>query len=55
MNLNRITQKSQEAFTEAQSKAVTYGHLEVDCEHLLWALVDQSDGLVSHARAWGAA
>jgi ATP-dependent Clp protease ATP-binding subunit ClpB len=46
MNLNRLTQKSQEAFTEAQSKAVTYGHIEVDCEHLLWALLDQPEGLV---------
>jgi ATP-dependent Clp protease ATP-binding subunit ClpB len=47
MNLNRLTQKSQEAFSEAQSKAVAYGHIEVDCEHLLWALLDQPDGLVS--------
>ncbi|NVN90094.1 MAG: type VI secretion system ATPase TssH, partial [Desulfuromonadales bacterium] len=46
MDLNRLTQKSQEALAEAQSKAVTYGHVEVDGEHLLWALLDQSDGLV---------
>ena len=46
MDFNRLTQKSQEAFTEAQNKAITYGHVEVDCEHLLWALLDQSDGLV---------
>jgi ATP-dependent Clp protease ATP-binding subunit ClpB len=46
MNLNRLTQKSQEAFGEAQSKAVTYGHIEVDCEHLFWALLDQPEGLV---------
>ena len=46
MNLNRLTQKSQEAFAEAQSKAVTYGHIEVDCEHLLWALLNQPEGLV---------
>jgi ATP-dependent Clp protease ATP-binding subunit ClpB len=46
MDFNRLTQKSQEAFTEAQNKAVSYGHVEVDGEHLLWALLDQHDGLV---------
>lgn len=46
MDLNKLTQKSQEAFTEAQNKAVSFGHIEVDCEHLLWALLDQHDGLV---------
>jgi ATP-dependent Clp protease ATP-binding subunit ClpB len=46
MDLNRLTQKSQEAFAEAQSKATTYGHVEVDGEHLLWSLVNQADGLV---------
>src|SRR6185369_3034851 len=46
MDFNRLTQKSQEAFAEAQNKAVTYGHVEVDGEHLLWALLDQADGLV---------
>jgi ATP-dependent Clp protease ATP-binding subunit ClpB len=46
MDFNRLTQKSQEAFTEAQNKAVTYGHVEVDGEHLLWALLDQPEGLV---------
>jgi len=46
MDFNRLTQKSQEAFAEAQNKAVTLGHVEVDGEHLLWALLDQSDGLV---------
>jgi ATP-dependent Clp protease ATP-binding subunit ClpB len=47
MDLNRLTQKSQEALAEAQSKAVRYGHVEVDGEHLLWALLDQPDGLVA--------
>ncbi|MBL0226396.1 MAG: ATP-dependent chaperone ClpB [Geobacteraceae bacterium] len=46
MDLNRLTQKSQEAFAEAQNKAVTLGHVEVDGEHLLWALLDQQEGLV---------
>jgi ATP-dependent Clp protease ATP-binding subunit ClpB len=47
MDFNKLTQKSQEAFTEAQNKAVSFGHVEVDGEHLLWALLDQHDGLVS--------
>jgi ATP-dependent Clp protease ATP-binding subunit ClpB len=46
MDMNKLTQKSQEAFAEAQSRAVTLGHVEVDGEHLLWALLDQADGLV---------
>ncbi len=46
MDFNKLTQKSQEAFAEAQNKAVTLGHVEVDGEHLLWALLDQPDGLV---------
>ncbi len=46
MDFNKLTHKSQEAFTEAQNKAVSYGHVEVDGEHLLWALLDQPDGLV---------
>ncbi len=47
MDFNKLTQKSQEAVTEAQNKAVSFGHVEVDGEHLLWALLDQPDGLVS--------
>jgi ATP-dependent Clp protease ATP-binding subunit ClpB len=46
MDLNRLTQKSQEALQDAQSKAASYGHTEVDGEHLLLALLDQPDGLV---------
>jgi len=51
MDFNRLTQKSQEAFAEAQSKAVAYGHVEVDGEHLLWALLNQADGLVPRVLA----
>jgi ATP-dependent Clp protease ATP-binding subunit ClpB len=46
MDFNKLTQKSQEAFAEAQNRAVTLGHVEVEGEHLLWALLDQPDGLV---------
>jgi ATP-dependent Clp protease ATP-binding subunit ClpB len=46
MDLNRLTQKSQEALAAAQELATRAGHTEVDGEHLLFALLDQSDGLV---------
>lgn len=46
MDLNRLTQKSQEAVQVAQSKAIQYGHIETDGEHLLLALLEQAEGLV---------
>jgi ATP-dependent Clp protease ATP-binding subunit ClpB len=42
---NRLTQKSQQALHDAQTKALRFGHTEVDGEHLLLALLDQPDGL----------
>ena len=47
MDMNRMTQKTQEAIQSAQSLAVRYGHVEVDGEHLLQALLEQEGGLVS--------
>jgi ATP-dependent Clp protease ATP-binding subunit ClpB len=47
MDLNRLTQKSQEALHDAQTKALRFGHQEVDGEHLLLALLEQSEGLVA--------
>ena len=46
MDLNRLTQKSQEALHDAQTKALRYGHTEIDVEHLLLALLEQPEGLV---------
>jgi ATP-dependent Clp protease ATP-binding subunit ClpB len=46
MDLNRLTQKSQEALTDAQTKALRFGHVEIDGEHLLLALLDQPEGLI---------
>jgi ATP-dependent Clp protease ATP-binding subunit ClpB len=45
MDANRLTQKSQEALHDAQTKALRFGHVEADGEHLLLALLDQADGL----------
>ena len=46
MNLNKLTQKSQEALSEAQNLAIQRGHQEVDVEHLTLALLSQKDGLI---------
>jgi len=46
MDANRLTQKSQEALSEAQSVATRLDQTEVDNEHLLLALLEQPDGLV---------
>jgi ATP-dependent Clp protease ATP-binding subunit ClpB len=46
MDPERLTQKSQEALHDAQTKALRHGHTEIDVEHLLLALLDQPDGLV---------
>jgi ATP-dependent Clp protease ATP-binding subunit ClpB len=46
MDPNHLTQKSQEALHDAQTKALRFGHTEVDGEHLLLALLDQGDGIV---------
>jgi ATP-dependent Clp protease ATP-binding subunit ClpB len=43
---HRLTQKSQEALQDAQSTAARLGHTEVDGEHLMAALLGQSEGLV---------
>ena len=45
MDINKLTQKSQEALQEAQNIAVRFGHVEVDVEHVLLALLRQPDGL----------
>jgi ATP-dependent Clp protease ATP-binding subunit ClpB len=46
MDPNRLTQKSAEALHDAQTKALRFGHTEVDDEHLLLALLDQAEGIV---------
>ncbi len=45
-NTNRFTQKSFEAIAAAQAAAERLGNSEVQPEHLLYALLDQSDGVV---------
>jgi ATP-dependent Clp protease ATP-binding subunit ClpB len=45
MDINRFTEKSQEALRAAQSKAVRLGHQQVDVEHFMAALLEQEGGL----------
>jgi ATP-dependent Clp protease ATP-binding subunit ClpB len=47
MDVNRLTQKAQEALAAAHSKAAQYGHQQVDVEHLLSALLEQEGGLAT--------
>ena len=46
MDPSHLTQKSTEALHDAQTRALRFGHTEVDGEHLLLALLDQQDGIV---------
>ena len=46
MDPNKLTQKTQEAISDAQTKAVRLGHIEVDVEHVLAAMLEQPEGLV---------
>ncbi len=46
MNLNRLTEKAQEAVVGAQQLATRLNHPQIDPEHLLAALVTQDGGIV---------
>ena len=46
MDLNKYTQKAQEAIYNAQELAQEYNHSQIDVEHLLLALLRQQDGVV---------
>ena len=46
MDINKLTQKAQQAVQAAREVSVRFGHQEVDVEHLLLALLLQEDGLV---------
>ena len=45
MDLNRFTEKTQQALSAAQGLAMRSGHVETDAEHLLLALIEQPEGL----------
>jgi ATP-dependent Clp protease ATP-binding subunit ClpB len=45
MDINRFTEKAQEAFSAANQRALRMGHQQIDVEHLLLALLEQEPGL----------
>ena len=45
MDPNTFTRKTQDAVSEAQNLAIRHGHQQIDCEHLMHALVAQEQGL----------
>ena len=47
MDINRLTEKTQEALQAAQSEASRRGNQQVDVEHLLAALLSQEGGLAA--------
>ena len=47
MDINRLTEKTQEALQTAQSDALRHGNQQVDVEHLLAALLAQEGGLAA--------
>src|SRR6267154_4271552 len=46
IRFDKLTIKAQEALQSAQEMAQKLNHQEVDCEHMLSALIEQPDGLV---------
>ncbi len=47
MNMNQFTQKTVEALQKAQSLAIEYQHMQVEQEHLMAALLEDRNGLIS--------
>ncbi|MGI6204093.1 MAG: ATP-dependent chaperone ClpB [Anaerovoracaceae bacterium] len=46
MNIEKFTQKAQEAVVDCQNIAISEGHQAIDGEHLHMALMKQDDGLI---------
>ena len=51
MNINKFTEKAQQALVAAQELAGQYNHSQIEPEHILLALVRQSDGVVPQVLA----
>lgn len=49
MNINKFTEKAQEAVSEAQKLAEQQNHSQIDNEHLLQALLTQNEGVAAEA------
>lgn len=46
MDANKFTKKSLDAINSAQSTAIEYQNMNIEQEHLLYALLDQENGLI---------
>ncbi len=46
MNMNQFTQKTMAALQRSQALAVEYGHAEVQQEHMMMALTEESGDLI---------
>ncbi len=46
IRFDKLTVKAQEALQSAQETAQKLNHQEVDCEHMISALIEQPEGLV---------
>ena len=46
MDVEKLTKKSLQTIKDAQNIAAEYGHAQITAEHLLYALLDQEDGLI---------
>src|SRR6185436_10634544 len=47
MQMDRFTIKAQESLQNAQAVAGRFSHQEIDCEHLMLALLEQPEGLTA--------
>ena len=47
MNPQKFTQKSLEAIQGAQSAVTEYGNAQMEQEHLLYAMLEDENGLIS--------
>lgn len=46
MNINKFTQKSMQAVQDCEKIAYDYGHQQIDQEHFLYSLFNDSEGLI---------
>ena len=54
MNAEKLTQKSAEAIRAAQTIAQEYGNPQIEQAHLLWALLQDAEGLSPSCwQGWG--
>ncbi len=45
MDINRMTEKTQEALQSCQTIAARFGHQQIEPEHMILALLEQREGL----------